>query len=345
MATSNRLVANQGRSFIGSYVLGKGFILSPQQAEDLIQRDPRNKDVLFAYLNGEDLNSRPDCSASRWVINFHDWSEERARSYPEVFAIVERDVKPERLKNNNRQRREIWWRFTRPAVDLYRAISNLDRVLVVALVSRTVMPARVSSQQVLSHKIGVFALEGADHLAFLSSSIHSSWAWRNSSTMKADLNYSPSDVYETLPWPESVIELTAAGQALETTRCLIMENRRIGLTKLYNLVHDATIAASDITSLRGLHEEIDRMVADAYGWGELDLNYGFHSTRQGVRYAIDPVVQIEILDRLLELNHGQHDLEAANGVFHRKNRNNPKGWNEISAGSPEIPTPVDDVLF
>ncbi|MET9818231.1 DNA methyltransferase, partial [Streptomyces sp. NPDC006355] len=62
-----RLVANQGKSFIGSYVLGKGFILESEQAQELIERDPRNKDVLFPYLNGEDLNSRPDCSASRWV--------------------------------------------------------------------------------------------------------------------------------------------------------------------------------------------------------------------------------------------------------------------------------------
>ncbi|MEH0420204.1 hypothetical protein [Streptomyces sp. B21-083] len=81
-------------------MLGKGFILAPEQAQALIERDVRNKDVLFPYLNGEDLNSRPDCSASRWVINFHDWTEERARSYPEVFEIVERDVKPERAKNN-----------------------------------------------------------------------------------------------------------------------------------------------------------------------------------------------------------------------------------------------------
>ncbi|MET9827062.1 DNA methyltransferase, partial [Streptomyces sp. NPDC006349] len=67
-----RLVAgNRPGAYIGSYVLGKGFILTPEQAEDLIQRDSRNKDVLFPYLNGEDLNSRPDCSASRWVINFH----------------------------------------------------------------------------------------------------------------------------------------------------------------------------------------------------------------------------------------------------------------------------------
>ena len=72
------LAANTAQSFIGSYVLGTGFILEPGEAQDLIAKDPRNKAVLFPYLNGEDLNSRWDCSARRWVINFHDWPVERA---------------------------------------------------------------------------------------------------------------------------------------------------------------------------------------------------------------------------------------------------------------------------
>ena len=32
----------------------------------------------FLSRDGGDLDSRPDCSASRWVINIHDWPEERA---------------------------------------------------------------------------------------------------------------------------------------------------------------------------------------------------------------------------------------------------------------------------
>jgi hypothetical protein len=306
----HRLVANRGQSFQGSIVLGMGFVLPPERAQELIERDPRNKDVLFPYLNGEDLNSRPDCSASRWVINFHDWPEERARSYPEVFDIVERDVKPVRMTNNRPARRDRWWQYAERAPSLYESIAGLDRVLVVALVSRTVMPAGVSSKQVLSHKLGVFALEGADQLALLSSSIHSSWAWRNSSTMKTDLNYSPSDVYETLPRPESTVGMDAAGRALDTTRSGIMHDRQVGLTKLYNLVHDAAISDSDIQSLRDLHEDVDQAVLAAYDWADLDPGYGFHQTRQGSRYTISPAVQIEILDRLLELNHSRHAQET-----------------------------------
>jgi hypothetical protein len=52
-------------------VLGMGFILDVAEAQEWIATDPRNADVLFPYLNGEDLNSRPDASASRWVIDFN----------------------------------------------------------------------------------------------------------------------------------------------------------------------------------------------------------------------------------------------------------------------------------
>ena len=53
---------------------------------------------MFPYLNGEDLNSRWDCSASRWVINFHDWPIERAMEYQDAFAIIDEKVRPERQR-------------------------------------------------------------------------------------------------------------------------------------------------------------------------------------------------------------------------------------------------------
>ncbi|GAA3504985.1 hypothetical protein GCM10019016_120980 [Streptomyces prasinosporus] len=301
-----RLVANAGKSFQGSIVLGKGFLLSPEQAEDLLQRNPRNKDVLFPYLNGEDLNSRPDCSASRWVINFHDWPEERAREYSEVFAIVERNVKPERLKNNRKIYRDHWWQYAEKRPAMLKAINGLDRVLVVALVSRTVMPARVPSRQVLAHKLAVFTSASDEDLAFLSSAFHTFWAWRNSSTMKADLNYSPSDVFETLPRPAYTSDMARVGALLDQLRTRIMAARGLGLTKLYNLIHDPSVEDFEISTLRDCHRGVDEAVAAAYGWTDLNLEYGFHETRQGVRYTFPARTRTEILDRLLELNHQLH---------------------------------------
>jgi hypothetical protein len=67
------LAANKGIVFKGHNVQGIGFVLEPGEASTLLKRNQANKDVLFPYLNGEDLNSRPDQSPGRWVINFHYW--------------------------------------------------------------------------------------------------------------------------------------------------------------------------------------------------------------------------------------------------------------------------------
>ncbi|MBB0228028.1 hypothetical protein FOE67_00510 [Streptomyces calidiresistens] len=307
-------------AYIGSYVLGKGFILSPEQAEDLIQRDTRNKDVLFPYLNGEDLNSRPDCSASRWVINFHDWPEERAREYPEVFDIVERYVKPERMKNNRKVYRDYWWQYAEKRPAMLKALRGQDRVLAVALVSRTVMPVAVPTGQVFSHMLGIFATSEMSHLALLDSGIHGAWVEAQASTLETRIRYTPSDVYETMPHPvEATSAMDSSGIRLADFRSLVMQDRQLGLTKLYNLIHDPNIIDLDITSIRRFHREVNEVVAQAYGWEDISLEHDFFDTRQGVRFTFPAKTRIEILDRLLELNHkegkSQKRLEVGGGVL------------------------------
>ena len=55
------LQANADKSFHRIVLfLGMGFVLEPEEAQALIDHDPRNRDVLFPYLNGEDLNDQPD---------------------------------------------------------------------------------------------------------------------------------------------------------------------------------------------------------------------------------------------------------------------------------------------
>ena len=84
------------------------------------------------YLNGEDLNSRPDCSASRWVINFRDWPLERAEQYPDCIELLRRRVLPEVADKGVTYGGWLqrWWQFWRVRQDLYAAIEGMERVLV-----------------------------------------------------------------------------------------------------------------------------------------------------------------------------------------------------------------------
>ncbi|SIO90579.1 Eco57I restriction-modification methylase domain-containing protein [Nocardiopsis sp. JB363] len=317
-----RLVANAEQSFQGSNVLGEGFILEPEQARELIRQNPKNREVIFPYLIGKDLNSRPDSSPSRWVINFGSMSEEEAREYPEPFEVVERDVKPVRLQNRySASARDQWWLYERGRPELYSEISGLKHVLTIALVSRTGLPVRQPTGQVFSHMVGVFVDGGLKHLALLSSGIHYSWAVSRASSMKGDLRYTPSDVYETFPKPERMETLTVIGEQLDRERRELMLRRSLGLTKLYNLVHDpAGQGDEDIERLREIHVEIDQAVKEAYGWSDLELQHGHHETEQGPRWTVSPTVRVEILDRLLELNHARHEEEKRKGIWPPKKK-------------------------
>lgn len=305
-----RLAENDGLAFQGSNVLGLGFTLEPQQASELIKRDPRNAEVLMPYVIGKDLNQRPDCSASRWIINFRGWPLDRAEQYQEAIQIVRRLVKPERDRNSRPARRDRWWIFAERAPDLYEAIQGLDHALAISLVSNAVMPVRVPSGPVFAHVCGVFALSDFASLAFLSSSFHTTWAVRYASTMRRDVRYTPSDVFLTLARPTSTAEMKRLGQRLDGERRELMLSRGWGLTTTYNHVHDPADRDPQVLALRELHAEIDAAVLAAYGWSDLDLEIGHHVTKIGIRWTVSKEARFELLDRLLEENHKRAALEA-----------------------------------
>jgi hypothetical protein len=327
-----------------------GFVMEPDEARRLIDKDPRNKDVLFPYLNGEDLNSRPDQSPSRWVINFFDWPLDRdttpkgydgpvAADYPACLAIIEAKVKPERMKNKRKERREKWWQYAEKCPALYRTIAGMERVLVLSLVSNKVPFAFVPNQAVYAHKLAVIALDDWASFAVLQSGAHYHWAWHYCSTMRTDLNYSPSDAFDTFPFPTAHhTPLVTLGEACHSHRRQLMLSRQEGLTKTYNRFHDPDESAADIQRLRDLHFEMDRAVAAAYGWSDLDLGHGFHETKQGLRFTISEPTRREVLARLLRLNHERYAEEVAQGLHDKKGKSpsGKRGKAKSASGGPDL---------
>ncbi|GIV23755.1 MAG: hypothetical protein KatS3mg025_1414 [Bacteroidia bacterium] len=201
-----RLRLNEGKAFVGDTVVGIGFVLEPAEAEALLAKDPRNADCLFPYLNGEDLNSHPEQKPSRWVICFHDWPLERAQRYPDLLRIVEKRVKPQRMalpphNPTNRKRREYWWQFGIVAQSMRQAIAPLHRVLVRALTSEMHIMTFVPKGWIYSHAVGVFAFDDDYHFALLQSVVHEVWVWRQASSLGSSNRYTPTDCFDTFPFP------------------------------------------------------------------------------------------------------------------------------------------------
>lgn len=316
-----RLAENKDRSFIGSYVLGMGFTMPPDEAQRLIAQDPKNAEVLFPYVNGDDLNSRPDHSASRWVINFFDWTADRARTYEDCWAIVEERVRPERQRRKpdgsfalRRPLPERYWHYAEKRPALYATISGLERVLVLTRVSKVVQPVFITTGQVPSEQVVVFAYDDDFHFGMLTSAFHWWWTLTYASTLETRIRYTPSDVFETFPQPSYDAEVERAGKALDEHRSGLMTRNAEGLTKTYNRVHNHDDMSPGIAELRELHVGLDLAVRDAYGWSDLDLDHGFHDTTQGRRFTLAQGARAEVLDRLLELNHQRYSEELAAGL-------------------------------
>ena len=331
----HRLRSNENLSFKGVFLLGTGFLMKPEESQILISKDINNKSVLYPFLNGEDLNSRPDQSASRWVINFFDWPLSResslkaysgpvAEDYPDCLAIVKERVKPERdilgLKTDASAQgyAKWWWQYGRRGGELYERIQGFTRVLVIARVSRTTAFAFVRGDQILSEKLIVFTLDKWWLFSLLQSSLHYEWCWAYASTLKTDLNYSQTDCFENYPLPANPDSLDSIGKAYHEHRSQIMLSRNEGLTKTYSRFNKPDEVSDDIKALRDLHVEMDKAVAAAYGWSDLDLGHGFHETKQGTRFTISETARREVLARLLKLNHERHAEEVAQGLHDKE---------------------------
>ena len=335
------LLANAGKSFQGSIVLGMGFTFddtnenatSIATMHELIAKDPRNADRIFPYIGGEEVNSSPTHSHHRYVINFGDMSEDEARKYSDLMSIVEEKVKPSRLKQNREIRSRYWWRFGENTPALFRAIVQCDRVLVCSLHSPYLMFAFLPSNCVFSHALAVFALPNYSNFGVLQSSIHEIWARFFGSSLEDRLRYTPSDCFETFPFPENweidaILEV--AGEAYYTYRAQLLINTNQGLTSTYNRFHDPQETDPDILKLRDLHSEMDNAVLAAYGWTDIDTTCEFildyedeedtttpdshkKSRKKPYRYRWTQATHDEVLARLLDLNQKRYDQEMIGG--------------------------------
>jgi len=310
--------------FGGCKAYGQGFLLDPEEAAQWISEDPTNRGVLFPYLTGEDINSRPAVDAPRWAIDFNNRTRDEASAFSRPFTRVVETVKPERQRRNakgdfvlRKPLPQRWWLYADRRPGLRQEIECLDHVLAIAVVSKVVMPIRVPTGQVFSHRIAVFATDSFAQQALLSSSIHWNWAVTYSSTLETRVSYSPSDCFLTFPRSPETEALHAIGRTLDEERREIMLRRELGLTKLYNLVNDPdlpTPSDPDAARLRAIHVELDETVMAAYGWSDVPLDHGFHTYRQMTRWTVGPSARVEILDRLLEENPRRGAAEAAAGM-------------------------------
>ncbi|MBF0544970.1 MAG: N-6 DNA methylase [Candidatus Riflebacteria bacterium] len=328
-----KLPENSGKCFTGLEIMGGGFLLPASEAEKIISQDSKYKKVLFPYLNGEDINSKFDQNPSRYAINFSDWpltreypiswndlsnsaKEERlkegkvsfdfphstASDFPICFKTVTEKVFPARKNATSGKNRQFWWKYASNSKSLYEAISQLPRVLAISLTTKFLCFSFFPTNYIFSILTKVFPFSDFAHFSILSSIFHEIWVSNYCSTLENRLRYTSTEVFDTFAFPQLNDQLEIIGKEFYQKRQKIMYERKIGLTGVYNLVHDKKQKSQEIRELRELQFGMDFVTASAYNWKELDLKRDFFSTKQGERLTISSSAREAILEKLLRLN-------------------------------------------
>ncbi|MCY4188036.1 MAG: hypothetical protein OXD30_06090, partial [Bryobacterales bacterium] len=325
----------------------KGVASSLADMQRLVEENPKNAEAILPYIGGEELNSHPAHAHHRHVINFHDYPLKRdpnrrrswfkasektqkkwvregvvpwdyprpvAEDWPELLGIVRDKVKPDRIRLKDKGLRSKWWQFARTRPELNSAIQGLNRVLAISGVGQHVAFAFLRADMVYSNALMLFPFASFAAFCVLQSRLHAIWARCFGSSMKDDLRYTPTDCFETFPFPRGWATnpyLEEAGRAYYKLRSALMQRHGEGLTKTYNRFHDRDEDDPDIARLRQLHDAMDLAVLAEYGWEDIPLRCEFLSdleseeestSKRFWRYRWPDEIRDDVLGRLIELN-------------------------------------------
>jgi len=329
-ATPRRLPGAARYFSLGSKIYGQGFLFADDDPAatplatlaTLLASNPRLRARILPYIGGHEVNQSPTQSPARHAIDLSDLgTEAELLDWPELAAIVRARVKPGRDRlgqnPNNVPLKRRWWAYQAHRPSLYAAIRGLPRVLVLSRMSRSFGFTFLPPDYIYSEQLVVFTLDTFSAFATLQSRVHEIWARAFSSSMKDDLRYTPSDCFETFPFPPDWHDdpvLEATGARYYQLRAELMLRANEGLTALYNRFHDPNERSPDILELRERHAAIDRAVLTAHGWSDLaarvtcefrlDHEDDDESTtkKKPWRHRWPQDLHDEVLARLLDLN-------------------------------------------
>lgn len=297
LTRAQRLQENSDLAFIGDTKKG-AFDITAELAEEMLGAPLNlsgrpNRDVIVPWVNGLDITSRP---RGMWIIDFGiDTPQSEASLYERPFEYVRTHVKPMRDQVRNERERRLWWIHGRPAPDLRKKLTGLNRYIATPRVAKHRLFVYLPADTLPDGQVVAIVRSDDYMLGVLHSRLHELWA-RGTGTQLRDatsgFRYSQTYTFETypFPWPpgkepvddprvqaiaQAAVELVEKRDAwLNPPGASGQELKRRTLTNLYNQ-RPMWLALA--------HEKLDEAVFDAYGWPH-DLE------------------DEEILERLLALN-------------------------------------------
>jgi hypothetical protein len=189
-----------------------------------------------------------------------------------------------------------WWTFWRARTQMLNAVSQNNRYIACARVTKRPIFAFVDSSIHPNDALQVFSLADDYSFGILQSSTHWEWFTARCSTLKSDPRYTPNTVFASFPWPQSptmiqVRRIADAAVAVRQCRDDQMAAHGWNLRKLYTVFE-----LPGENPLKDAHIELDKAVLDAYGMKDeaevlqtlFELNATLFAREQSKEIVIGP---------------------------------------------------------
>jgi hypothetical protein len=299
------LAENKNICFRGSMPSSNGFYVSESNIKNITNQ---TKAYIFKIISGQELYSNHEFESFRLIINLNDIAEE---SIPESLAKLiapikfERQQKFEEAKNDNRDLQRTknllanYWKFEYYPSEIY--LGKCRSVLALTRVSKTHAPQFIPKDILVTDSIVLFNTENYSFYSIIQSELHCIWAWSNCSTLKSDRRYTPTDGFETFPFPRNMNcgineILESIGNNYHEHRKQLMLKMKLGLTKTYNAFHAKKVQGTGLTT-QGLKDLDKKTIEKKFSKEVWNLWNHLHKTPGTCNFE-DAVAGIIILREL-----------------------------------------------
>ena len=344
-----RLRANEGLCHAGVKPYARRLHIDAATRDKLFSTEGLRARYAPAIMNGYDIGQS---WRGLYVIDVNDLEQDDLRQrFPAAYQYILKHVKPERVRDRNPRLRREFWRFQSNRMQMRRAMEPLRRYIATMENSAQRQFVFLPTSVIPDQKLRVIVDDDAYTLAVLSSRHHAVFSIAAGGRVgRYNTPVYNTDCFMRFPFPHAgptvAGKLRVLGEELDATRKNVLAHQPgLTLTRLYTVLDKVKIGAELnsgdrevkirglVLILQELHEEIDRLVAEAYGWPAA-------------------LTDEQILERLAALNAERAAEEAAGHVrWLRPSYQLPRFATGVAAksglapGASGAPVPKDAAFF
>ena len=235
---------------------GGHFILSTEEKNELVRKDPSIEKYIHPYIGAEEFINKKE----RWCFWLKNISPAELKKSKILYERVEavknfRLASKAKTTNGYAKVPHLFAQITQPDNTNYLIIPRVSSE------RRKYIPIGfMSPTSLASDSVQIIPNATLFHFGVLTSNVHMAWMRAVCGRLKSDYRYSKEIVYNTFPWPAP----TEAQKAkIEETAQGILDARSQYPDSSLADLYDETVMPAD---LRKAHQENDKAVMTAYGF-------------------------------------------------------------------------------